>query len=178
MKDWRHWPCVMLVLIAGVMLAACSSDGGLSPSFDPENQKEYGLNGMYVGQNIKEAMDILQPDKADFMDMQTRESYTVDQMAAGEGNMVMGMMLVGRTQVMVMVERGVLQSIMLAGVPEEEAEKFQTNRGLAIYSSEQKLKELYGEAAGDKEIVYKGSKQEASFGIVNDQVVWFRFDRL
>lgn len=178
MKNWRHRQIVSLFLIAVLILPACASKGELGDSFDPENQKEYGINGTYVGQNIQEAIDILRPAKADFMDMQTREAYTVEQMASGQGKMVMGMMLVDRAQVIVMVEHGVIQSIMLAGVPEEQAQEFKTNRGLAMYDSEVQLKKLYGEAAGEKEVVYKGSKQTASFGIINEQVVWFRFDRL
>jgi hypothetical protein len=178
MKNWRQRRIVTLFLIALLVLPACAAKSGLSGSFDPENQKEYGMNGTYVGQNIQEAIDILRPAKADFMDMQTREVYTVEQMASGQGKMVMGMMLVDRAQVIVMVEQGVIRSIMLAGVPEEQAEDYKTNRGLAMYDSEEQLKKLYGEAPGVGEVVYSGSKQMASFGIVNDQVVWFRFDSL
>lgn len=164
--------------VAVMMLVACSSQNGTTDSFDPENQKEYGINGIYVGQNIKEAMELLKPNKADFMDMVSRESYTVDQMASGAGEAVMGMLLVNRTQVIVKVKKGVLQSIMLGGVAKEDAEVLKTNRGLAMYASSDEMKKLYGDATGEKEVVYKGRKYMANFGIADNKVVWFRFDHL
>ncbi|RNB54087.1 hypothetical protein EDM57_18025 [Brevibacillus gelatini] len=158
------------------MLAACSAQSGPSGAFDPENQQEYGVGGIYLGQNIKEAMDIIKPTKADFMDMVTRESYTVERMAKGEGEAVMGMLLLDRTQLLVKVRKGELISIMLSGVAKEDAARFKTLRGLAMYDSGEQLKKLYGEGNGEKEVVYEGSKYTANFGLENNQVVWFRFD--
>ncbi|GED70582.1 hypothetical protein BRE01_42840 [Brevibacillus reuszeri] len=174
-KTYRFLAIFVAVIL---MLVACSAQNEGAGSFDPENQKEYGINGIYLGQNIKEAMDLLKPSKADFMDMVTRESYTVDQMATGAGEAVMGMLLVNRTQVIVKVKKGELQSIMLGGVAKEDAEMLKTYRGLAMYDSVEKMKKLYGEATGEKEVVYKGSKYMANFGITDNKVVWFRFDQL
>lgn len=178
MKRIRQCRIVAIFLCAVWMLQACSSTGELADTFDRDNQREYGFNGTYVGQSIKETMEILQPTRADFMDMLTRESYTVDQMAAGAGETVMGMLQIGRTQVILKVERGVVHSIMLAGVPQEEAEQFRTNRGLAMYDSREELESMYGEASGGEQVVYTGKGGSASFGIVNNEVVWFRFDHL
>ncbi|MGG1661726.1 hypothetical protein [Brevibacillus sp. NRS-1366] len=169
---------MIIFAVAVMMLVACSVQPKAAGSFDPENQKEFGVNGIYVGQNIKEAMDQVKPDKADFMDMISRESYTVDQMAKGEGEAVMGMLLINRTQLIVKVKKGELQSIMVGGVAQEDAQKLKTNRGLTMYDSTEQLKKLYGEATGEKEVVYKGSKNMATFGIADNKVVWFRFDSL
>ncbi|WP_431809902.1 hypothetical protein [Brevibacillus agri] len=158
------------------MLTACSGQSEPSGVFDPENQREYGVGGIYLGQNIKEAMDIIKPSKADFMDMVSRESYTVDRMAKGEGEAVMGMLLLDRTQLLVKVRKGELSSIMLGGVAKEDAARFKTYRGLAMYDSGEQLKKLYGEGSGEKEVVYEGSKYTANFGLEDNQVAWFRFD--
>jgi hypothetical protein len=174
----RHFRIVAIFLLAVWILQACSSNTELTGTFNPENQKEYGIRGIYLGQNIKDAMDILQPTKADFMDMVTRESYTVDQMASGAGDAVMGMLLLDRTQLIVKVKNGLLLSIMLGGVTQENAQQFKTNRGLAMHDSVEQLKVLYGEAAGEKELTYKGSKYMAAFGILDNKVVWVRFDSL
>lgn len=172
--NFKHsFRIVAIFLLAIALLQACSSD-----AFDAENPKEYGINGVYLGQNIKEAMDILKPTKADFMDMVSRQSYTVDQMAQGAGDAVMGMLLLERTQLILKVKAGKLQSIMLGGVPQEDAQKFKTARGLAMYDSAAQLKKLYGEGTGDKEIVYQGNQYKASFGITDDKVAWMRFDSL
>ncbi|GAB1529459.1 MULTISPECIES: hypothetical protein [Brevibacillus] len=160
-----------------VVLVACSAQSEPTATFDPENQKEYGVNGIYLGQNVKEAMDILKPTKADFMDMVTRQSYTVEQMAQGAGDAVMGMLLVDQTQMMIKVHKGELTSIMLGGVPREDAQKFKTYRGLAMFDSARQLEKLYGKGKDEQEVVYEGSKYIANFGLVNNQVAWFRFDR-
>ncbi len=164
---------VAIVMLVAVLLQACSSN-----AFDAENPKEYGINGVYLGQNIKEAMDILKPTKADFMDMVSRQTYTVDQMAQGAGEAVMGMLLLDRTQLILKVNAGKVVSIMLGGVPQEDAQKFKTARGLAMYDSAEQLKKLYGEGTGDKEIVYQGKQYKANFGIAENKVAWMRFDSL
>lgn len=174
MNSKRRFRMAVLWLAAILLLQACSAAG----DFDPEDQKEYGISGVYLGQNIQEAVDILKPSKADFMDMVSRESYTVEQLASGTGTMAIGMLLVDRTQVIVKVKDGAIQSIMLGGVPQEDAQTFKTNRGLAMYDSVEQLKKLYGEVSGEKEVTIKGSKYSATFGISDDKVVWFRFDTL
>ncbi|KQL44094.1 hypothetical protein AN963_21940 [Brevibacillus choshinensis] len=173
MNHTRYFRIVAIFLLTVIVLQACSSNG-----FDAENKKEYGINGVYVGQNIKEAIDILGPTKADFMDMVSRQSYTVDQMSAGAGEAVMGMLLLDRTQLILKVKAGKLQSIMLGGVAQEDAQKFKTMRGLSMYDSAEQLKKLYGEGTGDKEITYQGSHSKASFGIVDNKVAWMRFDSM
>lgn len=166
----------MILAVAVFMLVACSAQPQSADSFDRENQKEFGVSGIYLGQNIKEAMELLKPDKADFMDMVSRETYTVDQMAQGTGEAVMGMLLINRTQLILKVRKGELQSIMLGGVAQEDVQRLKTSRGLAMYDSAEKVKQLYGEATGEKEVVYKGKTYTAAFGIEGDKVVWFRFD--
>ncbi|TKI54656.1 hypothetical protein E8L90_03950 [Brevibacillus antibioticus] len=174
------WKCLRMTafwVLTTVVLVACSAQSGPTATFDPENQKEYGVNGIYLGQNIKEAMDILKPTKADFMDMVTRQSYSVEQMAQGEGEAVMGMLLVGQSQMMIKVHKGELTSIMLGGVPREDAQKFKTYRGLTMFDSARQLEKLYGKGVDEQEVVYEGSKYTAHFGFVDNQVAWFRFDR-
>lgn len=178
MNITKYWRILVVLMAAAIMLLGCSSEGKQPGSFDPENPKEYGINGMYVGQSVKEAMEACKPTKADFMDMVTRESYTVDQLAAGEGNGAMGMLLVDNTQLIVKVKDGVLQSIMLGGVAADKAQQFKTNRGLAMFSTKEQLKALYPDAAGDNEITVKGSKSTMSFGVVDNKIVWMRFDSL
>lgn len=169
----RFFRIVATFLLAAVLLQGCSSS-----AFDAENQKEYGINGVYLGQNIKEAMDILKPTQADFMDMVSRRTYTVDQMAAGAADAVMGMLQIDRTQLILKVKGGLLQSIMLGGVAQEDAQKFKTARGLAMYDPAEQVTKLYGQGTGDKEIVYQGSRCKASFGIADHKVAWMRFDSL
>ncbi|NRS16138.1 hypothetical protein HP398_06770 [Brevibacillus sp. HB1.4B] len=174
------WKCLRMTavwVLTVVVLAACSAQSEPTATFDSENQKEYGVNGMYLGQNIKEAMDILKPTKADFMDMVTRQSYTVEQMSQGAGDAVMGMLLVDQTQMMIKVHKGELTSIMLGGVPREDGQKFKTYRGLAMFDSAEQLEKLYGKGKGEPEVVFEGSKYTANFGLVDNQVAWFRFDR-
>lgn len=168
---------ISLWFIAIFLLAACSSHSGQTAPFDPEDQREYGVNGIYLGQNIQEAMEILQPTKADFMDMVTRQSYTVEQMSQGAGDAVMGMLFVDKAQMMVKVQKGELTSIMLAGIPVEEGANFKTYRGLSMFDSVEQLEKLYGKGKGGEEVVYEGSKYTANFGIADQKVVWFRFDR-
>ncbi|WP_429843851.1 hypothetical protein [Brevibacillus sp. FIR094] len=174
---WKYLRMSAIWVLTVVFLAACSTQSELTATFDPENQKEYGVNGIYLGQNIKEAMEILKPTKADFMDMVTRQSYTVEQMSQGAGDAVMGMLLVDQTQVMLKVHKGELTSIMLGGVPREDAQKFKTYRGLAMFDSAEQLEKLYGKGKGEQEVIYEGSKYTANFGLVDNQVAWFRFDR-
>ncbi|MFS0558594.1 hypothetical protein [Brevibacillus sp. 179-C9.3 HS] len=174
---WKYLRMTAFWVMAVAVLVACSAQSGTADPFDPENQKEYGVNGIYLGQNIKEAMDILKPTKADFMDMVTRQSYTVEQMAQGAGDAVMGMLLVDQAQMMLKVHKGEVTSIMLAGVPGEDAQKFKTYRGLAMFDSAEQLEKLYGKGKGGQEVVYEGSKYIANFGLADNKVAWFRFDR-
>ncbi|TQK74658.1 hypothetical protein FB479_101262 [Brevibacillus sp. AG162] len=174
---WKYLRMTAFWVLTVAVLAACSAQSEPTATFDPENQKEYGVNGIYLGQNIKEAMDMLKPTKADFMDMVTRQSYTVEQMAQGTGDAVMGMLLVDQAQMMIKVHKGELTSIMLGGVPREDAQKFKTYRGLAMFDSAEQLEKLYGKGKGEQEVVYEGSKYTANFGLVDNQVAWFRFDR-
>jgi hypothetical protein len=176
----RIW-FVRLLLVAVLLLHACSTAGGngeLSAAFDPENPREYGVRGIYLGQGIKEAMDRLKPTKYDFMDAVTRESYTVEQLASGAGTVAMGIVLVDHSQLMVKVRNGVLESIILGGVSETDAAEFTTNRGFALYESVDKLKEVYGEAPTGQEMVYKGSKYQALFSVHDNKVIGVRFDRV
>lgn len=171
MNRIRYFRMLAVFLLAALMLAACSST-----DFDPENQQEYGAGGVYLGQNIKEAIGVLKPAKADFMDMVSRQTYTIDQMAAGEGEAVMGMLLVDHSQLIVKVKNGLIQSIMLGAVAQEDAQKFKTIRGFGIYDSADQLQKLYGKGTGEKEVVYQGSKYQASFGLADQKVAWMRFD--
>jgi hypothetical protein len=174
------WLAVWLAVV--LMLQACAGapagQGRLPAAFDPENPQEYGVRGIHLGQNIKEAMDVLKPTQADFMDAVTRESFTVDQLASGAGTVVTGMLLVDGTQMMIKVRGGVLESIILGGVSKEAAPQFKTNRGLAVYDSVERLKQLYGAAPGDKDVVYQGSKYRASFSLHDNQVIGIRFDAI
>jgi hypothetical protein len=179
MKQRRRIWLMCLLVAAVLLLPACSSAGGdgqLAETFDPENPREYGIRGIYLGQGITEAMDVLKPTRYDFMDAVTRESYTVEQLAAGAGTVAMGIILIDRTQLMVKVRNGALESIMLGGVSETDAPQFKTNRGFTLYQSVDRLKQLYGEAPIGREMVYKGSKYQALFSIHDNKVIGFRFD--
>lgn len=176
----RYVRVAIWMLAAVLLLQACSSpsgENGLAAAFDPEDPKEYGIRGIYLGQNIKEAMEQLQPTKADFMDAVTRESYTADQLAAGAGTMVMGLLLVDETQLMVTVKQGVLHSIVVGGIPREKAAAFATNRGLAAYDGPEKIQQLYGQAAGQsQEITLQGSKYKLLLRLHDNQLIGYRFD--
>ncbi|MEJ8544619.1 hypothetical protein [Brevibacillus borstelensis] len=178
----RHGLLAICLLLAVFLLQACGSaesgEGGLSAAFDPENPQEYGIRGIYLGQNVKDSMDVLKPAKADFMDAVTRESYTLDQMAAGAGTVVMGLLLVDDAQLMVMVKQGVLKAIVVGGISEEKAAQFATNRGLAVYDSVQRLQELYGQVTSGQEVSVQGSRYKALFSIHDDKVIGFRFDAI
>lgn len=177
---------ISLLAAALLMIGGCTqktepaegtnNTGQLSGAFDPENQKEYGLLGIYLGQGIKEAMDVLKPTKYEFMDTVSRESLTVDQLAAGRETMATGILLKDHAQLMLKVKNGMVQSILMGGVPEQEAQNYKTNRGLAVYDSVDQLKKLYGETAEGKEMVYKGSKYQALFSINQGKVIGYRFD--
>lgn len=177
---------ISLLTAALLIISGCAQDKQpaqgttdsqqLSGAFDPENQKEYGMLGIFLGQGIKAAMDTLKPTKYEFMDTVTRESLTVDQLAAGKEMMATGIILLDHAQMMMKVKNGQVQSIMMGGVPEQEASKFKTNRGLAVYDSVDQLKKLYGETAEGREMVYKGSKYQALFSINQGKVIGYRFD--
>jgi len=171
---------IMLLLAVVLLLGACtpaSSGNGLPNSpFDPENPREYGVSGIYLGQGIKEAMDVLKPARYDFMDAVTRESYTVEQLAEGKGTVVMGILLINHSQMMVKVRNGVLESIILGGISKEDAPALKTNRGVAVYDSVEQVRKRYGNAQEGKDLVYRGSKYQARFSIHNNQVIGFRFD--
>jgi hypothetical protein len=179
MKIRKHFG-IMLLLAVILLLGACTpthqGDGQPDGAFDPENPKEYGVSGIYLGQGIKEAMDVLKPTKYDFMDAVTRESYTVEQLAEGKGTVVMGMILINHSQMMVKVRNGVLESIILGGISREDAPTLKTNRGIAMYDSVEKVRQLYGQAPAGKELIYKGSKYQALFSIHDNKVIGFRFD--
>lgn len=183
MYNQRYRLIAYLLVAVILLISGCSNgskpepgNGQFSTAFDPENPQEYGLNGIYLGQGIKEAMDVLKPTKYDFMDAVTRESLTIDQLAAGQGSVVMGIILLDRTQLMIKVRQGVVESIILGGVPQEEASKIKTNRGLAMYESAEQVKKLYGGAPEGKELVYKGTKYQALFSVHDNKVIGFRFD--
>ncbi|USG67527.1 hypothetical protein NDK47_09735 [Brevibacillus ruminantium] len=169
-------------LIAAVLLLQACGPGqnqqsGLPAAFDLENQQEFGIRGMYLGQNIKQVIEILKPEKADFMDAVTRESFTVDQLAAGAGTTVMGLLFVDDCQLMITVKQGVLHSIAVGGVPKEKATLFATNRGLAVYDSKERLQELYGPIGEEKEgqITLQGKKYQVVFSLNDNQVIGYRF---
>ncbi|WP_139489988.1 hypothetical protein [Brevibacillus dissolubilis] len=148
-----------------------------SGAFDPENAQEYGLKGAYIGQGIKEAMDALKPDKYEFMDAVSRATLSIDQLAAGEGSVAMGMLMIGQSQLIVKVKAGAVQSIMTGGISPADAPNITTSRGLALYDSPSKVKELYGEpASAEKDWVYEGSKQRMTLSVHNDQVIGMKFE--
>ena len=182
----RHY-AFLLVLLVLCLAVGCqsaapekpnASDGGatLSQTFDPENPHEYGIKGIYLGEGIKEAMELLKPEKYDFMDAATRASLTVDQLAEGKGSVATGILLVDKTQVLLKVAKGTVQSIVLGGVPEEESKSFATNRGVAVYDSVDQVKKMYGETSGEKELIYKGSTYQITFIANEGKVIGIRFD--
>ncbi|MGO0062092.1 hypothetical protein ACTID9_19005 [Brevibacillus fluminis] len=174
----------LMLLVVLAIITGCNSkaepakgeQGQLAASFDPENAKEYGIRGIYVGQGIKEAMDTLKPTKYDFMDVESRASLTVDQLANGEGTLVTGMLVVDNSQLMLKVRKGVVDSILVGGIVETQRDKFKTNRGLALYDTVEQAKKLYGDAQGDSELTYKGKNQQMQFSTVNGKIVGFRFE--
>ncbi|WP_232698355.1 hypothetical protein [Brevibacillus daliensis] len=156
---------------------ANTSDKQLGATFDPENPKEYGIRGIYIGQGIEEAMGILKPVKADFMDSITREPRTIEQMAASKGEMTMGILLIDQIPLMVQVQDGVLSSIMVGGIPEEKKQDFATNRGVTVYDKAEKLQEVYGNGEEtETEISYKGSKYKVAFSLNQEEIIGYRFD--
>lgn len=173
-----------MLLVALAIMTGCNSkaepakgeQGQLTASFDPENAKEYGIRGIYVGEGIKEAMDTLKPTKFDFMDVTSRASMTVDQLANGEGTLATGMLVVDDSQLMLKVRGGVVDSILVGGIMEDQRDKFKTNRGLALFDTVEQAKKLYGDAAGANELTYKGKNQQMQFSTVNGKIVGFRFE--
>ncbi|OAJ73733.1 hypothetical protein AYJ08_12310 [Brevibacillus sp. SKDU10] len=187
MRNWKM-NVGSAVLASVVALTGCQPTGTtslaptenttLAPAFDPENAKEFGIRGAHVGEGIKEVMDALKPEKYEFMDMISRESLTVEQLAKGEGNITTGILFADQAQVLVTVQKGVVTSIMVGGIPQEQSDTFKTNRGLSMYDSIDKVKQIYGEVAGDKELTYKGSKYQVTFSINNGKVIGYRFDMM
>ncbi len=176
---WIHLVAVFLLLLtvgcAGKEPA--TNENGLTASFDPENAKEYGMRGIYLGQGIAEAMQVLKPTQFEFMDAETRQSMSVDQLAKGEGTVSMGIIMLDNAQLMMKVRGGVVESIMTGGVPPEAGKQFATNRGLPMYGTADELEKLYGKpAAAGNEWIYKGSKYQALFSLHEDKVIGFRFD--
>lgn len=150
----------------------------VSDKFDPENQKEYGMQGVYLGEGIKEAIDQLKPTQYDFMDAVSRQSMTVEQLAKGEGTISTGVVTLGKIQIIMKVQNGVIDSLMTGGIPESEGKNLKTNRGVALYDTADKVKAAYGEAQGDKELVYKGSKYQMLYTIFNGKIIGYRFDKV
>ncbi|MDN9012237.1 hypothetical protein [Brevibacillus laterosporus] len=186
----RNWKMIVgsVVLASVAALTGCQPTGTasvaptenttLAPAFDPENAKEFGIRGAHVGEGIKEVMDAMKPEKYEFMDMISRESLTVEQLAKGEGNITTGILFADQAQVLVTVQKGVVTSIMVGGIPQEQIDKFKTNRGLSMYDTIDKVKQIYGDVAGNKELTYKGSKYQVTFSINNGKVIGYRFDTL
>lgn len=178
-KKWVLLIAVFLLLFA----AGCgkeepaANENGLSASFDPENAQEYGMRGIYLGQGIADAMQLLKPTRYEFMDAASRQSMTIDQLAKGEGTVSMGIIMLDNAQLMMKVRGGVVESIMMGGVPPEAGKQFATNRGLAMYGTVDELKKLYGNPVADgNEWIYKGSKYRALFSVLEGKVIGFRFD--
>lgn len=173
---------ILLLLVAGCgaqQPAVDENANGLSASFDPENAKEYGLKGIYLGQGIAEAIEVLKPTKYDFMDTESRQSLSVEQLAKGQGTLSMGIILVDNAQLMMKVQSGVVQSLIMGGVPADAGERFATNRGFPLYGSVEELQKLYGKpAAQGTEWIYKGSKYQAAFSVHEGKVIGYRFDLL
>lgn len=175
--------CLLLALVLLLAATGCSAPaepGGqnepLAGAFDPENPREYGMRGAYLGQGIAEAMELLQPVRYEFMDAATRASMTVEQLANGEGSVATGILLLESAQLILRVQDGVVTSIMMAGAPEPEGHKYRTNRGLALYDPVSRVKELYGEAPGTNELVYERNGYRATFSVHDGKVIGFRFD--
>jgi len=179
-NHWKTWMLVIaLIVAAGCAQQPPAEDGqALGSQFDPENPREYGMMGIYLGQNIAEAIELLKPDRYEFMDAVSRESLTVEQLAQGEGTVAMGMIMVDQAQLMLKVRNAAVESIIMGGVPEAVAPQYKTNRGLALYDSAARLKELYGEAGDGEELVYKGNQYQALFRVHDGKVIGFRFDRV
>ena len=156
------------------------AEKSIAEKFDPENQQEYGMLGIYLGEGIKEAINQLKPTQYEFMDAVSRQSLTVDQLAQGEGTVSTGIVTLGQSQIMLKVRGGVVESIMTGGIPEAEGKKLKTNRGVAMYDSVDKVNQTYGEAQAktDKEITYKGSTYQMQFAVYHDRVIGYRFDRV
>ncbi|GAA4715407.1 hypothetical protein [Brevibacillus fulvus] len=178
------WLALMLAI--SLLLTGCNNEpqptdaagSPLSAEFDPENSKEYGIRGIYLGQGVKEAVATLKPAKYEFMDAETRASVSVDDLAQGKAAAAMGILVVDEAQLMLKVSEGKVTSIMVGGIPKEAAGKFQTNRGLAVYDSVDKLTELYGRTAEGQEMVYHGKTDQAVFTVSQGQIIGFRFDRI
>lgn len=177
---------LLMLLVVLALLTGCSStvepakgdQGQLAGAFDPDHAQEYGIRGAFVGQGIKEAMDTMKPEKYDFMDVTSRASMTIDQLANGEGTLAAGMLRVDNSQLMLKVRNGVIDSILVGGIVETERDKFKTNRGLALYDTVEQAKKLYGDAAGENELIYKGKAQQMVLSIVGGKVVGFRFETI
>lgn len=179
----KHFFYTVLYLAVLLVLNGCAGEKAsiegplqLAGSFEPDNPLEYGTRGIYLSQGVKEAIGVLKPERYEFIDAVTKETLTVDQLAAGEGNAALGIVFVDQAQLMLKVRGGVVESIIVGGVPEQNADKFKTNRGLPMYASAQQVEKLYGEAAGDKEMIYKGSKYQALFIMHSGKVIGYRFD--
>lgn len=182
----RHTLLIGLIVALLFLVGGCNQGAtppntaattpALAEKFDPENQQEYGMLGVYLGQGIKEAMNQLKPTRYEFMDAVSRQSMTVDQLAKGEGTVSTGMIMIGNSQIIMKVRGGLIESLMTGGISEAEGKTIRTNRGVAVYDSIDKVKQAYGESQGDKELIYKGSKYQMLFSIVKDKVVGYRFD--
>lgn len=173
------------LIILSIMITGCTQTSTppnttttpqITEKFDPENKLEYGLNGVYLGQGIQEAMNVLKPTKYEFMDAMSRESMTVEQLARGEGTVSTGMIMIGKAQIIMKVRKGAVESIMTGGLSETEGKTIKTNRDVAVYDSVDLVKQKYGETQGDKELIYKGSTYQMLFSIHNGRVMGFRFD--
>lgn len=182
----RTWWGVLWVCLLTIFLAACQQNNPQNPQegpelsarFDPENQQEYGMMGVYVGQGVRDVVNGIKPDQYEFMDMITRETLTVDQMAQGVGEVVTGILKVGDAQAILKVHQGTVQSMMISGAP-EAGRSYKTNRGLALSETKDKVRELYGTPTSEgAEWVYRGSRYQMSISFVNDKVIGFRFDVL
>ncbi|MGD8189992.1 hypothetical protein ACQCN2_08420 [Brevibacillus ginsengisoli] len=187
----RHYYLLTSLIIAAFfLLSGCNqtttpsstqtANPAVADKFDPEKQQEYGMLGIYLGEGVKEAIDQLKPTHYEFMDAISRQSLTVDQLAKGEGTVSTGIVTLGPSQVMLKVRGGVVESIMTGGIPESEGKNIKTNRGVAVYESTEKVKQVYGDpqSESDKELVYKGSTYQMQFAVFQNRVIGYRFDRV
>lgn len=186
----RYYLLNSLIIAAWVLLSGCNQtttppnvqteSPSIAEKFDPENQQEYGMLGIYLGEGIKEAIEKLKPTQYEFMDAVSRESLTIDQLAKGEGSVSTGIVILGQSQIMLKVRGGVVESILTGGIPESEGKKVTTNRGVAMYDSVEKVKQVYGEPQeqGEKDLFYKGSTYQIQFSVFHDRVIGYRFDRV